>query len=85
MSLLLRVIQLYDQASGMLLRTVVTAESRLEFQKLLGYHQTNIAGLGSFHQPEIPHKDSRAYRKLISSVLKEANMCSKLPRKTENT
>ena len=65
--------------------TVVTAESRLEFQKLLGYHQTNIAGLGSFHQPEIPHKDSRAYRKLISSVLKEANMCSKLPRKTENT
>ena len=51
--------------------TVVTAESRLEFQKLLGYHQTNRAGFGSFHQPEIPCKDSHAYRKLISSVLKE--------------
>ena len=50
---------------------VVTAESRLEFQKLLGYHQTNRAGFGSFHQPEIPHKDSHAYRKLISSVLKD--------------
>ena len=50
---------------------VVTAESRLEFQKLLGYHQTNRAGFGSFHQPEIPHKDSHAYRKLTSSVLKE--------------
>ena len=49
---------------------VVTAESRLEFQKLLGYHQTNRAGFGSFHQPEIPHKDSHAYKKLISSVLK---------------
>ena len=51
--------------------TVVTAESRLEFQKLLGYHQTNRAGFGSFHQPEIPCKDAHAYRKLISSVLKE--------------
>ena len=50
---------------------VVTAESRLEFQKLIGYHQTNRAGFGSFHQQEIPHKDSHAYRKLISSVLKE--------------
>ena len=50
---------------------VVTAESRLEFQKLLGYHQTNRSGFGSFHQPEIPHKDSHAYRKLISSVLKD--------------
>ena len=44
--------------------TVVTAESRLEFQKLLGYHQTNRAGFGSFHQPEIPCKDSHAIQKV---------------------
>ena len=50
---------------------VVTAESWLEFQKVLGYHRTNRAGFGSFHQQEIPHKDSHAYRKFISSVLKE--------------
>ena len=40
---------------------VFTAESRLEFQKLLGYHQTNRAGFGSFHQPETPAKHSHAY------------------------
>ena len=50
---------------------VFTAECRLEFQKLLGYHQTNRAGFGSFHQPETPAKHSHAYRKLVSSVLVE--------------
>ena len=50
---------------------VFTAESRLEFQKLLGYHQTNRAGFGSFYQPETPAKHSHAYRKLVSSVLAE--------------
>ena len=52
---------------------VITAESKLEFQKLLGYHQTNRAGFGSFHQPETPAKHSHAYRKLVSFVLVEEN------------
>ena len=47
------------------------AESRLEFQKLLGYHQTNRAGFGSFHQPEIPKKLSHSYRTLVSSTIHE--------------
>ena len=50
---------------------VITAESKLEFQKLLGYHQTNRAGFGYFHQPETPAKHSHAYRKLVYSVLVE--------------
>ena len=51
--------------------SVITAESKLEFQKLLGYHQSNKAGFGSFHQPDIPAKNSHAYRKLVSSMLEE--------------
>ena len=35
---------------------VTAAESRLEFQKVLGYHQTNRAGFGSIHIPGIPPK-----------------------------
>ena len=50
---------------------VISAESRLEFQKLLGYHQTNRAGFGSFHQPEIPKKLSHSYRTLVSSTIHE--------------
>ena len=38
--------------------TVADAESTVEFKKLLGYHQTSKAGLGSFHVPEVKERDS---------------------------
>ena len=34
------------------------AESRLEFQKVIGYHQTSRAGFGSFKSPSIPRRNS---------------------------
>ena len=52
---------------------VVDAESKLEFQKIVGYHQTSRAGFGSFKQPTIPQKSSYEYRKLISEIVQEDN------------
>ena len=37
---------------------VADAEETIEFKKVLGYHQTSKAGLGSFHLPDIKDKDS---------------------------
>ena len=37
---------------------VVDDESRLEFQKVIGYHQTSTAGFGSFKSPSIPRRNS---------------------------
>ena len=52
---------------------VIDAESRLEFQKVIGYHQTSRAGFGSFHRPAIPSKNSKEYRKLISDLVNESD------------
>ena len=52
--------------------SVSDAEGRLNFRSVLGYHQTNKAGLGSFHIPDIPPKRSYEYRKLLSSLVAEA-------------
>ena len=51
---------------------VKKAESVLDFKKVLGYHQTNRAGLGSHSTPEVPSKRSHEYRKLISLIVEEA-------------
>ena len=51
-----------------LAEAVVDAESRLEFQKVIGYHQTSRAGFGSFKSPSI-HK----YRRLISNLVGEVD------------
>ena len=53
--------------------TVVDAERTLEFKKVLGYHQTSRAGLGTFHIPEVKEKDSKPYRKLITDTISETD------------
>ena len=50
---------------------VVDAESRLEFQKVIRYHQTSRAGFGSFRSPSIPRRNSHVYRRLISDLVGE--------------
>ena len=48
---------------------VVDAECGLEFQKVIGYHQTSRAGFGSFKSPSIPGRNSHKYRRLISDLV----------------
>ena len=45
------------------------AESRLEFEKILGCHQKNQAGVGSITTQKIPPKNTQDYWKLISSAV----------------
>ena len=52
---------------------LVDAESRLEFQKVIGYHQTSRAGFGSFKSPSIPRRNSHEYRRLISELVGEVD------------
>ena len=49
------------------------AESRLEFQKVIGYHQTSRAGFGSFKSPSIPRRNSHEYRGLVSNLVSEVD------------
>ena len=51
----------------------VDAETRLEFQKVFGYHQTSRAGFGSFKGPSIPRRNSHKYRRLISDLVREVD------------
>ena len=51
----------------------VDAESRLEFPKVIGYHQTSRAGFGSFKSPSIPRRNSDEYRRLISDLVGEVD------------
>ena len=53
------------------LNNVTEAENNLHLKEILGYHQSNRAGFGSFSIPEIPPKRSHEYRKLISSLVNE--------------
>ena len=53
--------------------TVVDAESRLEFQKVMGYHETSRAGFGSFKSPSIPRRNSHKYRRRIFDLVSEVN------------
>ena len=45
---------------------------RLNFKQNLGYHKCHRAGFGSISIPEIPPKHSFAYRKLLTSIMEEA-------------
>ena len=47
--------------------------SRLEFQKVIGYHQTSRAGFGSFKSPSILCRNSQEYRRLISDLVSEVD------------
>ena len=49
------------------------AETRLEFNKILGHHQTNRADFGSVAKEKIPPKQSHAYRNLLSSLVTESD------------
>ena len=49
------------------------AESRLAFEKVLGYHQNNRAGLRSITTQKIPPKNTQHYQKLISSVVEKSD------------
>ena len=44
----------------------VDGESRLEFQKVIGYHQAVRAGFGLLKIPSVPHRNSPKHRRLIS-------------------
>ena len=52
---------------------VLDAESRLEFQNAIGYHQTSTAGFGSIKTPSVAHRNSLKYRRLISGLVREAD------------
>ena len=52
---------------------VVDAESGLELQKVIGYHQTSRAGFGSFKSPSIPRRNSHKYRRLIWDLVGEVD------------
>ena len=52
---------------------VVDAESRLEFHKVTGYHQTSRAGFRSFKSPSILRRNSHRYRKLVSHLVGEVD------------
>ena len=45
---------------------VKQGEDKIEFEKVLGYHQHNCSGLGSIKQTEVPPKQTHDYRKLVS-------------------
>ena len=51
---------------------VEEVEKRLNFKQILGYHQCDRAGFGSIPIPEVTPKHSYAYRKLLSSMVEEA-------------
>ena len=51
---------------------VEEAKKRLNFKQILGYHQCHRAGFGSISIPEVPPKHSYAYRKLLTSMVEEA-------------
>ena len=52
---------------------VVDAESRLEFQKIIGYHEKSRAGFDSFKSPSIPRRNSHENRRLISDLVGEVD------------
>ena len=47
------------------------AENLMAFKRVLGYHQTSKAGLGSFHLPNIPEKGSKEHRKSVTDAMAE--------------
>ena len=56
-------------------------EDKIEFEKVLGYHQHNRAGLGFIKQTEVPPKQTHDYRKLVSDKvhdLEESGILQKL-------
>ena len=63
---------LFKEGNWSASKAVEEAEERLNFNQILGYHQCYRAGFGSISIPEVPHKHSYAYRKLLTSMVQEA-------------
>ena len=57
---------------------VKQGEDKIEFEKVLGYHPHNRAGLGFIKQTEVPPKQTHDYRKLVSDKVNEINACGSL-------
>ena len=53
--------------------SVVDAEGSLEFQKVIGYHQTSRPGFVSFKSQSIPRRNPHKYRRLISDLFGEVD------------
>ena len=47
---------------------IANPEARLQFNKIMLYHQSHKDGFGSISIPEISIKNSQAYQKLLSTV-----------------
>ena len=53
---------------------VFAAESRLEFQKVIGYHQTSRDQTNrSFKNPSTPRRNCHEYRRLVSDLVSEVD------------
>ena len=52
-------------------KAVEVAEQKLQFKEILGYHQSNRAGLGSIVSPKPPPKGTHEHRKFIADVVNE--------------
>ena len=71
--------QIFESASQLkcgfwdVAEAVLDAESRFEFQKVIGYHQTSRAGFGSFKNSSIPRRNSHEYRRLVSDLVGEVD------------
>ena len=50
---------------------VKQGEDKIDFERILGYHQHNRAGLGSIKHNEVPSKQSHDYRKLVSDKVRD--------------
>lgn len=55
--------------------SVKEAEGKLQFQKILGYHQCNKAGFVSESVSEVPSKRSYACKNLVSSLVEKSDQC----------
>ncbi|XP_057297819.1 uncharacterized protein LOC130628789 [Hydractinia symbiolongicarpus] len=52
-------------------QTVKSAESQLEFKKILGFHQFGRAGLGLVSHKSVPPIGTHSYLKLVSDVVQD--------------
>ena len=50
---------------------VKQGEDKIDFERVLGYHQHNRAGLGSIKHTKVPSKQTHDYRKLVSDKVQD--------------
>ena len=57
---------------------VKQGEDKIEFEKVLGYHQHTRTGLGSIKQTEVPPKQTHDYHRLLSDKVHDLEEEQKL-------